>query len=82
MLQDFKAILCRHMEVEDQQSSARPFDRGDCLCPIVNHIELVGISRSLECDLDEPSGGSIILSKDNPGTRRATGVFNHQGFSG
>ena len=76
ILQHLKAIFSRHMEVEEQQIGDRLFEGGDGLVAIVDGVEMMGQPGSLEADLNELGGRSIILGEENAG-RRAGWVCNH-----
>jgi len=79
VLQDFKTILPRHIEVEEQQvRGVFLHQRSDRLVAILDRFEIVRDSRSSQTDLNQPGNCPVVLSKHNAGGPIALIVCNHQ----
>ena len=83
VLEDFEAVLSRHMEIEEQQVGSAISDRGlffksvDGLVAIMNGFEIVWDSGAFHCNFDEVGGGPIVLRKHNPSRSSVSVIRNH-----
>jgi hypothetical protein len=84
VLQHFKTILPRHIQVEKQQirgifrEGGRLLEQVNRLIAIGRNLELVRNSGALQCYLDEAGGCSVVLGKYDAGGPCAAMVFKDQ----
>jgi len=82
VLEDLKAVLPGHMEVEQQQvggaiSDCCFLESGDGLVAIVDGLKIVRDSGAFHCNFDEVGGGPIVLRKHNPSRSSVSVIRNH-----
>jgi hypothetical protein len=86
VLEDFEAVLSRHMEIEEEQVGSAISDRGlffksvDGLVTIMNGFEIVRDSGAFHRDFDEVGDRPIVLREHN--TSRSSVFMIHLGIIG